>query len=87
MSFGVSVPDAGIEWGSYSVKSFVGCISLLSRLWFWRLIFDMLWFSLFAENLLYDGEALSKNNNAGKFSVTVPLKLSECNSIIQQLSL
>ena len=51
MSFGVSTADGFLEWGSYSLRSFVGTTSNLFNPWFWRLIFDALRFSLFAMDL------------------------------------
>lgn len=48
MSFGVSTADGSLEWGSYSLRSFIGTLSNLFSLWFWRLMFDALRFSLFA---------------------------------------
>lgn len=54
MSFGVSTADGAFEWGSYSIRSFVSSLSLLFSSWFWRLAFDVLRFSLFAEDILYE---------------------------------
>jgi predicted NAD/FAD-binding protein len=54
MSFGVSTADGAFEWGSYSLRSFISSISLLLELWFWRLLFDVLRFSLVAENILHE---------------------------------
>ncbi|KAH8719239.1 hypothetical protein GQ44DRAFT_659227 [Phaeosphaeriaceae sp. PMI808] len=52
MSFGVSAADSMFEWGSYSIRSFVGSLSLLFSTWFWRLAFDIVRFILFAEDTL-----------------------------------
>lgn len=51
MSFGVSTANGSLEWGSYSLWSFVGTISNLFSPWFWRLIFDAFRFSLFAMDI------------------------------------
>lgn len=56
MSFGVSTADGSLEWGSYSLRSFIGTISNLFSPWFWRLMFDALRFSLFAIDLCYAPE-------------------------------
>ncbi|KUI60928.1 Protoporphyrinogen oxidase 2, chloroplastic/mitochondrial [Cytospora mali] len=59
MSFGVSTADGAFEWGSYSISSFVGKVSHLLSPWFWRLVFDVVRFSLFAQDILdEDQEAL-----------------------------
>lgn len=52
MSFGVSTADGAFEWGSHSISSFVGKLSNLFSPWFWRLMFDVVRFSLFARDLL-----------------------------------
>jgi predicted NAD/FAD-binding protein len=52
MSFGVSTPNRGFEWGSTSLKGFIGKLSLLFSAWWWRFIFDILRFSLFAQDAL-----------------------------------
>lgn len=52
MSFGVSALDGAFEWGSRSATSFIGKLSLLLSPWFWRLVFDMFRFSLFARDAL-----------------------------------
>lgn len=52
MSFGVSTADAAFEWGSYSISSFIGKRSHLFSPWFWRLVFDVVRFSLFAREIL-----------------------------------
>ncbi|KAI1127285.1 FAD/NAD(P)-binding domain-containing protein [Nemania abortiva] len=53
MSFGVSTSDeAGIEWSSSSVWGFVQKLSNLFSFGFWRLVLGMIWFSIFAEDIL-----------------------------------
>ncbi|KAI3390885.1 hypothetical protein diail_8446 [Diaporthe ilicicola] len=52
MSFGVSTADGAFEWCSYSISSFVGKLSHLFSPWFWRLVFDIIRFSLFARDIL-----------------------------------
>lgn len=52
MSFGVSTADGAFEWGSYSISSFVGKLSHLFSPWFWRMVFDVFRFSLFAQDIL-----------------------------------
>ncbi|KAI1208162.1 FAD/NAD(P)-binding domain-containing protein [Annulohypoxylon truncatum] len=54
MSFGVSVSDGDFEWSSSSIWSFLGELSYLFTFWFWRLVFEILWFSLFAHEILYE---------------------------------
>ncbi|KAM4065026.1 flavin containing amine oxidoreductase [Hirsutella rhossiliensis] len=50
MSFGVSTSDGAFEWSSYSLWSFVGTLTRLLSPWFWRLMFDVVRFSLFAQD-------------------------------------
>jgi predicted NAD/FAD-binding protein len=74
MSFGVSTMDGAFEWGSYSFRSFVGSLSLLTSVWFWRLVFDVLRFSLFAEDILHEvpsdsDDQDSENNFVGECAV------------------
>lgn len=52
MSFGVSTANGAFEWGSRSISSFVGKLSNLFSPWFWRLVFDVVRFSLFARDIL-----------------------------------
>lgn len=52
MSFGVSTADGAFEWGSFSISSFIGKRSHLFSPWFWRLVFDVVRFSLFAREIL-----------------------------------
>ncbi|KAG8419044.1 hypothetical protein J3459_011585 [Metarhizium acridum] len=54
MSFGVSTTDRTFEWSSCSVGSFVATLTLLLSPWVWRLMFDIVRFSLFAEDILYE---------------------------------
>ncbi|KAI0476353.1 FAD/NAD(P)-binding domain-containing protein [Xylariaceae sp. FL0804] len=82
MSFGVATADGSIEWGSHSVISFIGCISNVFRPSLWRLLFDILRFSLFAKDILYqNGEAPEQEElgilkHDGKFE-TSPWKPSQ----------
>ncbi|KAI1357427.1 FAD/NAD(P)-binding domain-containing protein [Xylaria arbuscula] len=52
MSFGLTACNGAIQWGSYSIWSFVGCLSNLFSPWFWRIAFDALRFSLFAHEIM-----------------------------------
>ncbi|OTA88154.1 hypothetical protein M434DRAFT_34947 [Hypoxylon sp. CO27-5] len=52
MSFGVSTTDGTFDWSSYSLLNFIGTFSRLLKPWFWRLMFDILRFTLFAEDVL-----------------------------------
>jgi predicted NAD/FAD-binding protein len=52
MSFGVSVDNGMFEWGSHSIRSFCHSFRLLFTLWFWRILFDIVRFSLFADEIL-----------------------------------
>lgn len=63
MSFGVSTNDGALEWGSYSIRSFVHGFSLLLSIWFWRLLFDVVRFSLFAENILHEDHPPSSDKD------------------------
>ncbi|KAI0449203.1 FAD/NAD(P)-binding domain-containing protein [Xylaria acuta] len=54
MSFGVSAANGAIQWGSYSIRSFVGCLSNLFRPWFWRIAFDALRFSISAHEIFHE---------------------------------
>ncbi|KAF2794310.1 FAD/NAD(P)-binding domain-containing protein [Melanomma pulvis-pyrius CBS 109.77] len=54
MSFGVSTSDGSFEWGSSSIWGFVGTLTHLLSPWFWRLVFDVLRFTLFAKDILYE---------------------------------
>jgi predicted NAD/FAD-binding protein len=68
MSFGVSISDGQFEWGSKSISSFVGQLSTLLKPWFWRLVFDVLRFSFFAEEILYEYSTPSTHNLFDKIS-------------------
>jgi predicted NAD/FAD-binding protein len=56
MSFGVSTNGGALEWGSYSIRSFVQNFHLLFSFWFWRLLFEVVRFTLFAEDILYEDQ-------------------------------
>lgn len=65
MSFGVSTADGVLDWSSHSVWSFVGPLSRLLRPCFWRLMFDVVRFSLFARDILdVEAEHSDKKTNA-----------------------
>ncbi|ROW11902.1 hypothetical protein VPNG_04907 [Cytospora leucostoma] len=71
MSFGVSTADGAFEWGSYSISSFVGKMSHLVSPWYWRLLFDIVRFGLFAKDILdedrrtpYSATSYGRHNNA-----------------------
>ncbi|EQL03527.1 amine oxidase [Ophiocordyceps sinensis CO18] len=67
MSFGVSTADGAFEWSSRSVWSFVGTPSRLLKPWFWRLMLDVMRFSLFARDILdesRDGESSGNETDA-----------------------
>lgn len=52
MSFGVSVDNGMFEGGSHSNRCFCHSFGLLFTLWFWRILFDIVRFNLFAEEVL-----------------------------------
>ena len=52
MSFGVATTNGAFEWGSSSIWSFVGKLSHLFSPWFWRLVFDIVRFNHFAQDIL-----------------------------------
>jgi len=54
MSFGVSACGGALEWGSCSIWSFIGSLKRLFSPWFWRLAFDILRFTVFAKDALYE---------------------------------
>lgn len=56
MSFGVCTSDGAFEWGSYSILGFIGKLSNLLSPWFWRLMFDVVRFGLFAQDILNEEE-------------------------------
>ncbi|RCI17199.1 hypothetical protein L249_1849 [Ophiocordyceps polyrhachis-furcata BCC 54312] len=57
MSFGVSALNGAFEWGSYSFSSFVGSFTRLFDTWFLRLLFDVIRFFLFAQDILREQPA------------------------------
>jgi len=59
MSFGISANDGAFEWGSYSMQSFCHSFILLFTIWFWRFLFDIVRFSLFAKDILDEHESTS----------------------------
>ncbi|KAF2471479.1 amine oxidase [Lindgomyces ingoldianus] len=65
MSFGVSADHGAFEWGSYSIQSFCHNLVLLFSIWFWRLVFDILRFSLFAEDILDEDHSSHESYEAG----------------------
>lgn len=52
MSFGVSALNGALEWNSLSIMAFVGTLANLFSPWFWRLMFDIVYFNLFARDIL-----------------------------------
>ncbi|KHO01973.1 amine oxidase [Metarhizium album ARSEF 1941] len=54
MSFAVTTTDRSFEWSSRSVFSFIATLTLLLSPWLWRLMFDIIRFSLFAEDILHE---------------------------------
>ena len=51
MSFSFS-KDGTFEWASTSISAFIGKVFNLLSPWFWRLVFDIARFNLFATDLL-----------------------------------
>ena len=70
MSFGVATSDGSFEWSSTSLWGFVGTLSHVFSPWFWRLIFDVIRFTLFATDALLEEEPKP-------VSVTTPLLCQE----------
>ncbi|KAF2235269.1 FAD/NAD(P)-binding domain-containing protein [Viridothelium virens] len=67
MSLSVSGNDGRVEWAGTGIYNFVGKWSNLLRPWFWRLIFDILRFSLFATDILSErGSAQAQCSRDGK---------------------
>lgn len=56
MSFGLTTADGALEWSSLSISSFVGSLAKLSKPWFWRLVLDIIRFSLFARDILSEND-------------------------------
>ncbi|OTA91941.1 hypothetical protein M434DRAFT_75307 [Hypoxylon sp. CO27-5] len=55
MSFGVSTTDEdGFQWSSHSIWTFVGRLSNLFNIHFWKLVLDIIWFALFAQDILHE---------------------------------
>ncbi|RYP92151.1 hypothetical protein DL770_001732 [Monosporascus sp. CRB-9-2] len=54
MSFAVSTGNGVFEWSSNSIISFICNPSRLLSPWFWRLMFDVLRFYLFAQDILFE---------------------------------
>lgn len=52
MSFGVSVNEGQLEWGSGSFWAFLGRWSNALRPWFWRLCFDILRFNVMCTDMV-----------------------------------
>ena len=86
MSFGVSTADGRFEWGSYSLRSFISSVSLLFEAWFWRLMFDVLRFTLFAEDILYEDRAGSDGYQVEKSYSNASATNDKLESIAEYLS-
>ncbi|RDA88529.1 hypothetical protein CP532_6637 [Ophiocordyceps camponoti-leonardi (nom. inval.)] len=67
MSFGVSALNGAFEWGSYSFSSFVGSFTRLFDTWFLRLLFDVLRFFLFAQDILKEEPASKSAKGENRF--------------------
>lgn len=66
MSFAVMEEGEGsMEWGSNSFAGFRGSLSRLFTLWFWRLVFDIIRFNLFATDILSEKELEELNRTKG----------------------
>ncbi|KAI0188243.1 FAD/NAD(P)-binding domain-containing protein [Astrocystis sublimbata] len=63
MSFSVSTTDkSGFGWSSHSVWTVIGSYSNLLRFEFWRLLFEIVWFALFAPiDMLFRDAQLSRS--------------------------
>ncbi|RYP87149.1 hypothetical protein DL769_000608 [Monosporascus sp. CRB-8-3] len=64
MSFAVSTGDGIFEWSSNSIISFICNLSRLLSPWFWRLMFDVVRFYLFAQDILFE-EATAEPSGKG----------------------
>ncbi|RYP08961.1 hypothetical protein DL764_001572 [Monosporascus ibericus] len=62
MSFAVSTGNGLFEWSSSSLTSFICNLSRLLNPWFWRLMFDIVRFYLFAQDILFEEATASKSN-------------------------
>jgi predicted NAD/FAD-binding protein len=60
--------EGSMEWGSSSFAGFYGSLSRLFTLWFWRLVFDIIRFNLFATDILSEKvlEELNRTKENGK---------------------
>ncbi|KZZ94251.1 amine oxidase [Moelleriella libera RCEF 2490] len=65
MSFGVATIDGVFEWSSRSIQSFIGTLTLLFSPWLWRLIFDIVRFSLFAQDILTEESMATRTARTG----------------------
>lgn len=65
MSFGVATIDGVFEWSSRSIQSFIGTLALLFSPWLWRLIFDIVRFSLFAQDILTEESMATRTGRTG----------------------
>ncbi|RYP22269.1 hypothetical protein DL765_001783 [Monosporascus sp. GIB2] len=64
MSFAVSTGNGIFEWSSNSILSFICNLSRLLSPWFWRLMFDIVRFYLFAQDILFE-EATAEPSDKG----------------------
>ncbi|KID63324.1 amine oxidase, partial [Metarhizium hybridum] len=74
MSFGVTTTDKTFEWSSRSMGSFVATLTLLLSPWVWRLIFDIVRFSLFAEDILYERGTTPRRGEEESCPMSTPLE-------------
>lgn len=66
MSFGVATIDGELEWASHSFMSFIGHLSRLLLPSTWRLLFDIVRFSLFATDVLQEEDPSPRQSAWGR---------------------
>jgi predicted NAD/FAD-binding protein len=69
MSFGASHDDGSFEWSSVSFASFVGSFWNFFRLSWWRLMFDIIRFNLFATDIVYESRQAGRSAPYGSMPV------------------
>lgn len=73
MSFSVSMDGGMFEWASSTVGGFLAQLSNLFRPWFWRLVFDILRFNLFAADILSEQQHGSKDSQRKYHEKAAPI--------------
>lgn len=81
MSFSVSMDGGMFEWASTSIGGFLAQLSNIFRPWFWRLVFDILRFNLFAAEILSSDEYGSVEKSRSRVDDKRPTPICEGESI------